>query len=134
MPIPRLFFSVSAIDNEIYVIGGMLADPLDAVDAYIPETDKWVQKASLPSARAGVVTCEVDGKIYAIGGWDSQNPALGTVEEYDPTTDTWTQKADMPTPRSFFVQPLFSEVKSTPSVESIKMSVPCYRLLKNMIR
>ena len=84
---PRLFFSVSAIDNEIYVIGGMLGDPIDSVEAYVPETDKWEKRASMASARAGVVTCQLGGKIYAIGGWDGQNPALGTLEVYDPKTD-----------------------------------------------
>lgn len=100
---PRLFFSVSTVDKEIYVIGGTRGNPIDNVEAYLPDTDKWVQKANLTSPRVGVVTCEVGGKIYAISGWDGQNPALGTVEEYDPTTDTWRKKADMPTPRSFFV-------------------------------
>jgi N-acetylneuraminic acid mutarotase len=39
----------------------------------------------------------VDGKIYAIGGWnrDDNRPV---VEVYDPETDTWTKKADMPIP------------------------------------
>ena len=78
---PRLFFSVSAVDNEIYVIGGTLADPIGSVEAYDPKTNKWVKKASMLFARAGVVSCKVGGKIYAIGGWNGQNPALGTVEE-----------------------------------------------------
>ena len=99
---PRLFFSVVAVDQEIYAIGGMLAAPIDSVEAYMPETNTWHQKASLPAARAGVATCVVDGKIYAVGGWDAEKPAVGTVTEYDPGTDTWTQKAEMPTPRSFF--------------------------------
>ena len=99
---PRLFFSVVAVEKEIYVVGGMLAAPIDSVEAYMPETDTWHQKASLPTPRAGVATCVVDGKMYAIGGWDAENPAVGTVTEYDPGTDTWTQKAEMPTPRSFF--------------------------------
>ena len=38
----------------------------------------------------------VDGKIYAIGGW---NTRLGgtrkVVEEYDSTMDRWTEKANM---------------------------------------
>ena len=84
MPIPRLFFSVATVDGEVYTIGGMLAEPLDFVDAYDPGKDEWTQKAALPSARAGVVCCVVNGKIYAIGGWNGQAPALGTVEEYDP--------------------------------------------------
>ena len=75
---------------------------IDFVDAYDPDKDEWTQKASLPEARAGVVTCVVGGKIYAIGGWSGQSPALGTVEEYNPATDTWTQKADMPTPALVF--------------------------------
>ena len=102
MPIPRLFFSTTTVAGQIYTIGGMLAAPVDFVDAYDPDKDEWTQKASLPAARAGVVTCVVNGKIYAIGGWIGEAPALGTVEEYNPATDTWTQKSDMPTPRSFF--------------------------------
>ena len=98
---PRLFFSVSAVGNhEIYVIGGTLAAPMDSVEAYVPETDTWEKRASLISPRAGVVTCQVGGKIYAMGGWDAQNPALGTLEVYDPKTDKWTEKTDMPTPRT----------------------------------
>ena len=71
---PRLFFSVVAVEKEIYVVGGMLAAPIDSVEAYVPETDTWTQKASLPTPRAGVATCVVNGKIYAIGGWDAENP------------------------------------------------------------
>ena len=99
---PRLFFSTSAVGNEIYVIGGMLGNPIDSVEAYVPKADTWEKRASLTSERAGVVTCQVGGKLYAIGGWDAQNPALGTLEEYNPKTNKWTHKADMPTPRSFF--------------------------------
>ena len=109
MPIPRLFFSTTAVEGQLYTIGGMLAEPVDFVDAYDPDKDEWTQKASLPEARAGVVTCVVGGKIYAIGGWSGQSPALGTVEEYDPATDIWTQKADMPTPRSFFAAAVVSD-------------------------
>ena len=40
----------------------------------------------------------MNGKIYAIGGWDG-NAFISTVEEYDPTTNIWKRKADMPTAR-----------------------------------
>lgn len=56
----------------------------------------WTQKANMPTARWGVSTSVVDGKIYAVGGGERRGP-FSTVEEYDPTTDTWTKKADMPT-------------------------------------
>jgi len=58
----------------------------------------WTEKAPMHTARSTVATCVVDGKIYAIGGWDGTKP-LATVEVYDPITDTWTKKAPMPTAR-----------------------------------
>jgi len=58
--------------------------------------DRWVSKASMPTARAFFGVSVVDGKIYAIGG------AGGVNEAYDPETNTWTTKKSMPTPRTSF--------------------------------
>ncbi len=63
--------------------------------------DTWTRKTDMPTARFGLSTSVVDGKIYAIGGGKTPYGAyLSPVEEYDPATDTWTKKADMPTARS----------------------------------
>jgi len=59
----------------------------------------WTQKADMPTPRWNFTTCEVDGKIYAIGGSSSENtvsPTPSAVEEYDTATDTWMKKADIP--------------------------------------
>jgi N-acetylneuraminic acid mutarotase len=48
-----------------------------------------------------LATCEVDGKIYAIGGGGYVMPPLATAEMYDPATDTWIRKADMLTPQGY---------------------------------
>ena len=62
----------------------------------------WTRKASMPTARLGLTTSTVNGRIYAIGGGRSiDGVAFRTVEEYDPATDTWTRKTDMPTRRYF---------------------------------
>jgi len=58
----------------------------------------WTQRADMPTARSGLSTCVVDGKIYAIGG----GAPVTTVEQYDPATDTWAKKSNMQTPRVFF--------------------------------
>ena len=61
----------------------------------------WTRKADMPTARFGLSTGVVDGKIYAIGGGKTAyGTYLSTVEEYDPATDTWTEKTDMPTARN----------------------------------
>ena len=97
---PRLFFSASAVDEHVYVMGGMLAQVLPSMHAYNPSADEWGVRADMPTARAGMSSAAVDGKIYVIGGWTDVEPAVSTVEEYDPATDTWTRRADMPTARS----------------------------------
>jgi N-acetylneuraminic acid mutarotase len=60
--------------------------------------DTWVSKAPMPTARTFLGAAEVNGKIYAIGGFSD----LNNTEEYDPLTDNWTIKAAMPTPRFGF--------------------------------
>jgi N-acetylneuraminic acid mutarotase len=103
MPTGRIGHSTSVVDGKIYAIGGALGlTPLDTglstVEEYDPATNKWTMKADMPTARGGLDTSVVNGKIYAIGG-ASNGQILSTVEEYDPEADTWTKKADMPTPR-----------------------------------
>lgn len=60
----------------------------------------WIAKAPLPTARFGLTTSMVNGKIYAMGGSDAPYvPYFNTVEIYDPATDTWTSGTPMPNER-----------------------------------
>lgn len=97
IPDPKAWFSTTAVNGKIYVIGGWSSAP--SVAEYDPMTGIWSRKANSSTGRT-VPTIAVNGKIYAIGGWiDPIGPVLSLVEEYDPATDTWVKKADMPTPR-----------------------------------
>jgi N-acetylneuraminic acid mutarotase len=49
----------------------------------------------------GLSASVVNGKIYAIGGYDG-NKVFSMVEEYNPKTDTWEKKTNMPTARAYF--------------------------------
>ena len=66
----------------------------------------WVTKTPMKQARDELGVAVVDGKIYAIGGYNRGVSGgyrfLGTNEEYDPATFTWTYKTPMPTSRSRF--------------------------------
>jgi len=62
--------------------------------------DSWTTLEPMPTARSSFGVAVVDGKIYAIGGYNGT--ALNTNEMYDPETDTWTRKTSMPTARSNF--------------------------------
>jgi len=73
----------------------MLIGLLGLTSVSLAVEDTWTAKSPMPTARYGLSSSVVDGKLYAIGG--TSGPAcLSAVEAYDPVTDTWTKKADMP--------------------------------------
>ena len=63
----------------------------------------WTGKAPMPTARSGFGLVEVNGRLYAIGGFNKQQSDFSAVNEvYDPVSDTWATKAAMPTHRVSF--------------------------------
>lgn len=77
---------------------------LSTTSFIMAQSNPWSTKAPMPTARRLFSASVVHGKIYAIGGTESNIlQPLGIVEEYDPTTNTWdTTKTPMPTPRILF--------------------------------
>ncbi|MEO6938755.1 MAG: kelch repeat-containing protein, partial [Candidatus Kapaibacterium sp.] len=61
-------------------------------NSYSTESDigAWVAKSSSGfTARTGVSVVAVNGKIYALGGFDGSR-FTSTVQIYDPATDSWS--------------------------------------------
>jgi N-acetylneuraminic acid mutarotase len=73
---------------------------VSVVPAFGLNADSWITKTPMPTPRSGLRAAAVNGKIYAIGGFNMTT--LGTNEEYDPATDNWTSKAPLPTLRLAF--------------------------------
>jgi len=111
MPDTRFDFSTGVVNGKIYVMGGYptgglpkandLEKILSTVEEYNPKTDTWTKKENMPTARLAFSASSVNGKVYAIGGWDGVN-YLTIVEEYDPIINKWQRKADIPTQRLSF--------------------------------
>jgi hypothetical protein len=54
----------------------------------------------LPTARAALaVVAGLDGRLFALGGYDRNQSAVASNEVYDPRTNRWTLAAPMPTAR-----------------------------------
>jgi len=94
MPTAKGSFSTSVVKNMIYVIGGSTTPfphsiMLSTTEEYDLVTDTWVKRVDMPTARWGIATSVVDGKIYAIGGSITPYPATITaaVEEYEPPSE-----------------------------------------------
>ncbi|MCX8153551.1 MAG: hypothetical protein N3E52_03850 [Candidatus Bathyarchaeota archaeon] len=110
MPTARSGFAIAVYKNKIYCIGGTIGDSNNVVsgftgrnEVYDPATDTWEIKAAMPTPRADLSACVVDGKIYLIGGkayWGTEPyyRELNVTEVYDPETDTWTTASAMPIP------------------------------------
>ena len=110
MPTPRRAAGAAVVNGKIYVIGGKVnancsypgcINPtgLTVNEEYNPATDTWTNKVAMPTGRRCLDVTSVNGKIYAMGGWNGINDFSGN-EEYDPITDSWTTKTAMPTAMS----------------------------------
>jgi N-acetylneuraminic acid mutarotase len=125
MPRPAHHLMIAAWQNKIYVFGGFVRpqalsgwQPIDNSWAYDPASDSWKALAPMPTPRGAGQAVALGGKIYVLGGANSNKPGapgapiglgspqqivLGTVEAYDPATDSWQSRAPMPTPRNHFL-------------------------------
>jgi N-acetylneuraminic acid mutarotase len=92
-----------SITIVIVALAGIVAALLLTASA---QTGVWTTKAPMPTPRSHLAIGEVNGRLYAVGGYKSRtccpDPFIATVEAYDPATDTWTSKASMPTARGDF--------------------------------
>ena len=85
--------STCVLNGNIYGIGGYDKTnrdfrTLSTVVEYNPAENTWTQKADMPTPRADLSACVVNGKIYAIGGIisasDIEKKVTTIVEEFDP--------------------------------------------------
>jgi kelch-like protein 2/3 len=87
---------VAAVVNDIIYI--VHTDSRE-VEAYDPSTETWTAKTPMQLSHSDVT--ELNGKIYAMGGYDrAQGGPTGSVEVYDPATNVWTPKKSMSKPRA----------------------------------
>jgi N-acetylneuraminic acid mutarotase len=112
MPTARHSVGVAVIHDTtlnrdvLYAIGGATNNgsvnvPVNTVEAFDPMTNSWTTKTSMLQERFQPVIGVVNGKIYAIGGFDTtfSQASDKTVEAFDPVTNAWTMKTSMPTAR-----------------------------------
>ena len=86
MPMFRGWFSTVAVDNEIYILGGMNLENghayISDVDVYNPTVDKW-RKVEPMTLLKGTMAVVVKGTIYALGGAIGGGGFSPIVEAYD---------------------------------------------------
>jgi hypothetical protein len=92
IPTPSADLTISVYNNKLYSFGGYGPGhaTLNTVYEYDPiTTNAWLPRASMPTARWGMVSVEVSGKIYVFGGQDANGFGSAVNEIYDPVSNTW---------------------------------------------
>ena len=96
------YFGFEAIDSTIYVFGGSngreIFKELKGLNLSCKES-KWQNKCSMIERRCYVSSVVLDGRIYAIGGFNQQR-RIRKCEKYCPQLDCWTEIADLHYARS----------------------------------
>ena len=92
MPFVIYQSGVAELANKLYVTGGCVGPfnnhPVSHVDCYDPDTNSWSQIANMNIARAGHGLVNLNGRLYAIGGYGYRY-WVDSVEVYDPFNNTW---------------------------------------------
>ena len=107
MSTARKWFQTAVVNGKIYAMGGTdeydgYSHGLSTVEEYDPMLDHWAKKAPMLSTRLNFRTEVIDGKIYAIGGFNGQGDPLSSMEEYDSESNKWIAKASMSAVRTDF--------------------------------
>jgi N-acetylneuraminic acid mutarotase len=113
LPLPLHHTIAAAVDGVLYVVGGEFEpsgvarqgvfqdrvwayDPRREVDAADPAA-AWMPRATMPTARSGMASDVIDGKLYVVGG---RPPRGSDFAVYDPAADEWTVLPELPTQRN----------------------------------
>ncbi|XP_011013463.1 PREDICTED: F-box/kelch-repeat protein At1g67480-like [Populus euphratica] len=105
MPGPtKAGFGVVVLNGKLLVMAGhSLIDGTGTASADVYEYDcclnSWTKLSRMNVARYDFACAEVNGKVYAAGGYGMDGDSLSSVEMYDPDTNTWTMIESLRRPR-----------------------------------
>ncbi|XP_070573381.1 uncharacterized protein [Ptychodera flava] len=108
MPIERLAYGVTVLDNFVYIAGGENHNDSDmdpsgcqfttsTVYRYDVRLDCWHIMASMQDPRTDFFFAALDRRLYAVGGRNSRFMAgINSVECYNPQTNSWSYVSSLP--------------------------------------
>lgn len=101
MATERVYFGGASLQSRLFVFGGQNLDykALCETEVYDCLRDEWFLGPELNIARRNCAGTSIDGRVYAIGGFDGMG-LLSSVEAYDPRMKNWVEVAPMSVPRS----------------------------------
>jgi len=97
LPTARSGLAVAVYENQIYAIGGEMAQGVTGVmEQYDVATDTWITLTSKPVPVADVNAAVIGGKIYIPGGRLASGGMTDVLESYDPRRGQWERCTPLP--------------------------------------
>ncbi|XP_074652354.1 kelch-like protein 18 [Tubulanus polymorphus] len=133
------------IVGMIYAVGGLTSsgDSLCTVEAFDPIVGRWQLAEPMKTLRSRVGVAVLNGKLYAIGGYDGQE-RLHTVEVFEPCSKMWSTITPMnckrsalgaaPLDNSLYVCGGYDGVSSLNSVEFYNPETKVWTMCSNMMK
>jgi N-acetylneuraminic acid mutarotase len=107
LPNPCGAIACVGFNGNVHAIGGAVGDTNRAkksVDwhlVYDPKSDRWGQRAPMPTARDHTGVVAIGNRIHIVGGRvDSFHTNSNLHHAYDPDKDAWDPRQPLPTARS----------------------------------
>ena len=102
---------IAAYEGRIYYAGGLNdGRAVSWFDVYDPERDSWSSLPDLPRPRDHFQAIVAGGKLYAIGGRDSElGKEIAATDVYDFASGSWSSAAPIPTLRGGFAAALVGD-------------------------
>lgn len=87
------------LPKVLLVVGGQAPKAIRSVECYDFREERWYQVAEMPSRRCRAGLAVINGKVYAVGGFNG-SLRVRTVDVYDASLDQWSTCASMEARRS----------------------------------
>lgn len=97
-------FGVAVVDGKLLIVGGYsVAGGFGAVSAEVYQYDSclnsWSKLRNMNEARCSFACAEVNGMVYAVGGYRADGNIIGSAEAFDTNTGKWTPIESLRLPR-----------------------------------
>lgn len=106
---PRCYNGLVCLGDELWMLGGYanISDPtnrnaprvpIDSVEIFNLKTKQWKSGPALTSSRSELLAFSGKGRVFVIGGADSDQKSMTRMESISPDETEWRREADLPLP------------------------------------
>lgn len=102
LPSPRAFAAAAALNDNVFVFGGLGESPEPIGDAWRLDLSPpdggqplWTKLPDPPAARNRHAAAIIHDRIYLIGGLESAQACSSRVESFDINEEVWREERDM---------------------------------------